>query len=258
LRLIAPFEKHIWGMTRMLELSGVAARYGRVPALHDVSLRVGPGEAVGLLGRNGVGKTSTLKTVMGLLRATSGTIHFNGVDLRRLDPHRIPAAGIGYVPQGRGIFPTLTVRENLFIGLRKNAGTHAVDYVFTRFPRLKERLRQLGGTLSGGEQQMLAIARCLIMEPKLVILDEPTEGIMPALVADIRKEIATINKSGVSILLVEQNIKTALRICEKIYIMEKGATAYEGTTEHLTNNPEILHTHIGVSVESRKAERVTS
>ncbi len=232
----------------MLELNGVHAHYGKVHVLQGASLQVHNGEAVALLGRNGVGKTTTLKTIMGLVCATGGEIVFNGHGLNDLPAHKIPSTGIGYVPQGRGIFPTLSVKENLEIALSKAPPSHVTDYVFDRFPRLKERLAQPGGTLSGGEQQMLAIARCLVMQPRLIILDEPTEGIMPILVQDIRREIKTVNESGVSILLVEQNIKTALRLCSRIYIMEKGAVVHAATAEELKDDKETLHRYLGVTV----------
>jgi branched-chain amino acid transport system ATP-binding protein len=234
-------------MTSMIKLNNVSAHYGKVHVLQGVSLSVKKGEAVALLGRNGVGKTTTLKTIMGLVAITGGGIVFNGNDLSKIPPHRISAAGIGYVPQGRGIFPNLSVEENLMIGLTKAPPSHVEDYVFERFPKLKERLDQPGGTLSGGEQQMLAIARCLVMQPKLIILDEPTEGIMPILVQDIRREIATVIEAGVSVLLVEQNIKTALRLCTNIFIMEKGNIAHQSTAEDLKNDRETLHRYLGVT-----------
>ena len=232
----------------MLELVDVHAHYGKVHVLQGSSLRVEDGEAVALLGRNGVGKTTTLKTIMGLVPASGGAVVFNGTDLTKIAPHRIPGQGIGYVPQGRGIFPTLSVLENLEIGLPKSPPPEVMDHVFERFPRLKERLGQSGGTLSGGEQQMLAIARCLVLKPRLLILDEPTEGIMPILVQDIRREIAAVNKAGVSILLVEQNIKTALNLCSRIYIMEKGAVVHEARAEDLKDDKDTLHRYLGVTI----------
>ena len=232
----------------MLELNAVHAHYGKVHVLQGASLQVQSGEAVGLLGRNGVGKTTTLKAIMGLVKATGGEIMFDGRNLTDIAPHTIPGTGIGYVPQGRGIFPSLSVKENLEIGLTKTPPSQVFDYVFDRFPRLKERLRQPGGTLSGGEQQMLAIARCLVMQPRLLILDEPTEGIMPILVQDIRREIKAVNDAGVSILLVEQNIKTALRLCSRIYIMEKGAVVHQAAAQDLKDDKETLHRYLGVTV----------
>ena len=231
----------------MIELNNVNAHYGKIHVLQGVSLTVKKGEAVALLGRNGAGKTTTLKTIMGLVAITGGEIVFNGEDLANIPPHRISTAGIGYVPQGRGIFPNLSVEENLMIGLTKAPPSHVEDYVFERFPILKERLDQPGGTLSGGEQQMLAIARCLVMQPKLIILDEPTEGIMPILVRNIRREIAAVIAAGVSVLLVEQNIKTALRLCSNIFIMEKGNIVHQSTAEDLKNDRETLHRYLGVT-----------
>jgi len=195
-----------------------------------------------------VGKTTTLRSIMGLTPPNRGTVTFDGEHIGRLPGHRIPRLGIGYVPQGRHIFSKLSVWDNLCLGLTKMPGRDEVDRIFERFPRLKERLRQDGGTLSGGEQQMLAIARCLIMKPKILLLDEPTEGIMPKLVASLRNEIRAINASGVSILFVEQNIPAALAVCSRVYIMEKGVICHEGPTEALRANPEIIHRYLGVSL----------
>lgn len=230
----------------MLELTDLHAHYGKVHVLQGVSLTVAAGESVALLGRNGVGKTTTLKTIMGLVPASQGSVSFEDVKLNQMRPYKVPSQGIGYVPQGRGIFPTLSVRENLLIGLNKPPDKELLDYVFKRFPKLKERLDQAGGTLSGGEQQMLAIARCLVVQPKLLILDEPTEGIMPILVQEIRREIQAVNQAGVSILLVEQNIKTALRLCSRVYIMEKGAIVHEATTDSLKTDRAVLHRYLGI------------
>ena len=166
----------------------------------------------------------------------------------KLAPHRIPHLGVGYVPQGRHIFPQLTVYENLCIGLTRKPRDGEFDQIFERFPRLKERAKQAGGTLSGGEQQMLAIARCLVLKPRILCLDEPTDGIMPKLVSVIRDEIKTINQAGVSILLVEQNVPTALSVCRRIYIMEKGRICFEGTSEEVRANPEIVHRYLGVAL----------
>lgn len=232
----------------MIELKGLNAHYGKVHVLQGVDMNVQPGEAVALLGRNGVGKTTTLKTIMGLVPATGGTVTFDGQTVSSMQPHKIPGTGIGYVPQGRGIFPILSVEENLFVGVTRRPPQAVIDYVFDRFPRLKERLKQPGGTLSGGEQQMLAIARCLVMQPKLIILDEPTEGIMPILVKEIRREIEAVRETGVSILLVEQNIKTALRLCTRVYLMEKGQIVHEAAAEDLRNDKETLHRYLGVDV----------
>ena len=232
----------------MLKLDGVHANYGKSHVLQGVTLEVRDGEAVALLGRNGVGKTTTLKTIMGLLPATGGSVVFNGERLDKTPPHRIPRLGLGYVPQGRRIFPNLTVLENLCLGLPRDPRDGELDGVFARFPVLQQRALQAGGTLSGGEQQMLAIARCLVMKPKLILLDEPTEGIMPKLVASIRQDIKAINQEGVSILLVEQNIRTALAVCGRVYVMEKGVICHQAGSAELRQSPEVVHRFLGVAL----------
>lgn len=231
----------------MLEIRELRAAYGKVEVLQDVNLTVGDGEIVGLLGRNGVGKTTTLKAILGLVRKTGGNVLFGENLITNVSPHKIPRHGIGYVPQGRGIFPNLSVEENLYIGLPGSPDAEIREYIFDRFPRLKERLGQKGSTLSGGEQQQLAIARCLAMRPKLILLDEPTEGIMPILVQEIRNEILAINQSGVSILLVEQNLSTAFKICKRVYLMEKGVVVRESTTEELKRQPDLVHRYLGMA-----------
>ncbi len=231
-----------------LSLEQVASSYGRVNVLQDLSFHIDQGEAVGILGRNGVGKTTTLKTIMGLLPCKHGSIHFSGKTINQIEPYKIPHLGIGYVPQGRGIFPNLTVKENLFLGAKKNVSPKIIESIFERFPRLQERLTQLGGTLSGGEQQMLSIARCLLMEPQLLILDEPTEGIMPKLVNEIRSEIKRINQQGISILLVEQNVKTALELCTRILVMDKGKIIFSANTKSVLANPQELSKHLEIKI----------
>lgn len=231
----------------MLSLNDVNVHIGKLHILQGVNLEVKAGESAALLGRNGVGKTTTLRAIMGLVAKSAGAIHFDGTDLSTCAPHQIPRKGIGYVPQGRGIFPGLTVLENLCIGVTGKPDATLEEYVFTCFPRLKERLKQQGSTLSGGEQQMLAIARCLMMRPKLIILDEPTEGIMPRLVSQIRREIHRINQTGISILLVEQNVETALKLCPRIFLMEKGTVVHSGAAQELKSQPEIVHRYLGLS-----------
>jgi branched-chain amino acid transport system ATP-binding protein len=231
----------------LLRLEDVHVHIGKLHILQGVNLEVKAGECAALLGRNGVGKTTTLRAIMGLAPKSRGAVEFEGFDLARCRPHEVPRRGIGYVPQGRGIFPNLTVQENLCIGLPGKSDPEREEYVFGRFPRLKERLKQSGSTLSGGEQQMLAIARCLMMRPKLIVLDEPTEGIMPLLVSQIRGEIHRINQTGVSILLVEQNVETALKLCRRVFLMEKGAIVYSGASHDLKSQPEIVHRYLGVS-----------
>jgi len=236
----------------MLSIVGLTAQIGKIPVLRGVDLTVHGGDTVALLGRNGVGKTSTLRAILGLLRRTGGSVTFDGKLLNDVPPHKLAAMGIGYVPQGRGIFPLLTVGENLLLGVKGAPNPRTLDEVFARFPRIKERLRQLAGTLSGGEQQMLAIARCLLMEPKLIILDEPTEGIMPKLVAQIRHEIADFAKRGISVLLVEQNLRTALRLANRVYLMERGRIVHEGSPASLQADPETVHRYLGVSLRTSK------
>ncbi len=231
----------------MLSLNGVTAHYGKSQVLQGVNLEIRPHESVALLGRNGVGKTTTLRSVMRLTPPSGGEIIFDGVKLSRMPAHRIPSLGIGYVPQGRHIFPKLTVLENLCIGLSSTPSAADFEHIYERFPILKERLGQEGGTLSGGEQQQLAIARCLMMKPRLLLLDEPTEGIMPILVTKIRDEIRAINATGVSILLVEQNIDTALKLCSRVYFMEKGRISHEGSSEEVKSKPELIQRYLGVS-----------
>jgi len=231
----------------MLSLRDLHVHIGKLHILQGVNLEVKGGEAAALLGRNGVGKTTTLRAIMGLVRRSQGSVEFDGTELAGIAPHQVARHGIGYVPQGRGIFPGLSVEENLYIGIAGKPDPARQDYVFGCFPRLKERLKQSGNTLSGGEQQMLAIARCLMMGPKLIILDEPTEGIMPRLVSQIRREIHRINQGGVSILLVEQNVETALKLCPRVFLMEKGTIVYSGMSHDLKSQPEIVHRYLGLS-----------
>lgn len=232
----------------MLSVSGLTAEIGRIPVLRGVTLNVEPGETVALLGRNGVGKTSTLRAVLGLLRRTGGSVSYKGQDLSKLPSHRLASLGLGYVPQGRGIFPLLSVEENLCLGLTRSPPKEALDELFHRFPRLEERRAQAAGTLSGGEQQMLALARCLIMQPSLIMLDEPTEGIMPKLVAQIRSEIVEIAGRGIAVLIVEQNVRTAMKLANRVYLMERGQVVAEATPEKLKSSPDLVHRYLGVSL----------
>ncbi|MDI7259408.1 MAG: ABC transporter ATP-binding protein [Thermodesulfobacteriota bacterium] len=233
----------------MLEVKGINTFYGKSHVLHDLFLEVKGGELVGLLGRNGMGKTTTLKSIMGLVPPKTGHVLFDDNHASYLPPHRIPRLGIGYVPQGRHIFPKLTVMENIKIALvHREIDQELLDQIFEYFPQLKERLSQPGGTLSGGEQQMLAIARGLITKPKLMLLDEPTEGLMPILVNIIQETIRSINEKGVSLLLVEQNIKMALNICKRIYIIEKGRIVYEGLAKELIADETTQQRYLGVHI----------
>ena len=235
----------------MLTLRDVHAHYGKSHVLHGVSIDVGPGEVVGLLGRNGVGKSTTLKTVMGLVHASAGAVTFEGRDLVGLPTHRLPSLGIGYVPEDRRVFRLLTVLENLRTGLDRSTVTPArreelLEKVYRHFPVLRERRNQAGGTLSGGEQQMLAIARAMVLEPKIILLDEPTEGLMPRMVGQIREIIEILHKEGVAILLVEQNVPLTLAVSDRVYIMEKGVVRHEGTTAALRANDAVIHQYLGV------------
>ncbi|MBI5167157.1 MAG: ABC transporter ATP-binding protein [candidate division NC10 bacterium] len=233
----------------MLKVDAIHTYYGKSHILHGVSLEVGEGEVVALLGRNGVGKTTTLKSIMGLVPPRSGSIVFNGREITRLPAYKVPRLGIGYIPQGKHIFPELTVLENLKIGLiRGKLEGDSLKGTFNYFPRLEERLDQMGGSLSGGEQQMLAIARALITNPRLVLMDEPTEGLMPLLVRLMKDIIKSIKGNGVSLLLVEQNLGTALEVSDKIYIMEKGMIVYEGKPQELAEDEEVKLRYLGVSV----------
>ncbi len=233
----------------MLRIEGINTFYGKSHVLHGASLEVGQGELVGLLGRNGMGKTTTLKSIMGLVPPKSGKVLFNGTDATQLPAHRVPRLGIGYVPQGKHIFPFLTVMENLKISVVEGeVDIELLEEIFTYFPQLKQRVNQPGRTLSGGEQQMLAIARALMAKPKLILFDEPTEGLMPLLVSVIAETIKSINDRGASILLVEQNLKMAVQICRRIYIIEKGSIVYEGKSADLAEDEKTQMRYLGVHV----------
>ena len=235
----------------MLSLRDVHAHYGKSHVLHGVTIEVGPGEVVGLLGRNGVGKSTTLKTIMGLVRASSGALTFEGRDLIGLATHRLPGLGIGYVPEDRRVFRLLTVLENLRTGLDRPGVAPAhrqalLEKVYRYFPVLRERRNQAGGTLSGGEQQMLAIARAMMLEPKIILLDEPTEGLMPRMVGHIREIIEILHKEGVAILLVEQNVPLTLAVSDRVYIMEKGVVRHQATAAALRADDAVIHQYLGV------------
>jgi branched-chain amino acid transport system ATP-binding protein len=231
----------------MLALRDVQAQYGKSRVLHGVTLEVRAREIAVLVGRNGVGKTTTLEAVMGLVETTGGEVRFEGERISGLEPYRIPRRGIGYVPQGRRIFPELTVRENLEIGCVRGALDAAMlARVFEYFPRLQERLWQPGGTLSGGEQQMLAIGRALLGRPRLLLLDEPTEGLMPSLVALVEETMQRLREEGTTILLVEQNLATALAVADRVYVMEKGEIRVTAAPAELRAAPEVLQRYLGV------------
>jgi branched-chain amino acid transport system ATP-binding protein len=233
----------------LLDLQNLDVHYGAIHALRGVSFRVGQGEIVTLIGANGAGKTTTLRAVSGMLRPSGGQIQYEGVPISGLKPHRLVARGLCHAPEGRGIFPNLTVTENLELGafLRRDAQGIAQDMErgFTLFPLLKERARQMAGTLSGGEQQMLAIARALMARPRLLLLDEPSLGLAPTVVETIFNIIQEINKHGVTILLVEQNAHLALGIANHGYVLETGTVVQSGTGAELLRSPEVRKAYLG-------------
>jgi branched-chain amino acid transport system ATP-binding protein len=235
----------------LVKVEGLHTYYGKSHILHGVSLAVGRGEVVGLLGRNGVGKSTTLKTIIGLVAAAKGDIVYEGRSIVDLPPHKLAKIGIGYVPEDRRIFRLLTVMENLRTGFDRPGVSEArkkelLDKAFSYFPRLAERRNQAGGTLSGGEQQMLAIARAMMLEPKIILLDEPTEGLMPRMVSQIREIVEVLHKEGVAILLVEQNVPLTLEASQRIYIMEKGIVRHNGPAAELHVNHDLIKQYLGV------------
>ena len=231
----------------MLKISKLNAFYENVHALKNVDLGIEKGEIVSLIGSNGAGKTTTLGCITGLVRARSGAITYKGLDISQFPAHRIVSMGISLAPEGREVFPGLTVEENLRLGMytRKGKGRVPFARVYELFPRLKERSQQLAGTLSGGEQQMLAIGRSLMSEPELLLLDEPSMGLAPNLVLLIFELIKEINKQGVTILLVEQNANMALRICNRAYVLETGRIALSGDSKEMLNDENIKKAYLG-------------
>jgi branched-chain amino acid transport system ATP-binding protein len=232
----------------VLQIEGLDVFYGQIHALKGVGLEVRRGEIVAILGNNGAGKTTTLKSISGLLVPRRGRIALEGRALSGVPPHEIVLRGIGHVPEGRRIFNRLTVRENLMMGayLRKDDGVPAdLERVFTLFPVLQERLGQVGGTLSGGEQQMLAIGRALMANPRLLLLDEPSMGLAPVVVERIFETVLDINRQGTTILLVEQNAAMALTIAHRGYVLETGTIALSGTAAELAENPEVRRAYLG-------------
>ena len=244
----------------LLEVEGLNVYYGAIQALKGISFNVDEGEIVTLIGANGAGKSTTLKTISGLQRPRSGSIKFRGVDITTVEPHKIVADGISHVPEGRRVFANLTVRENLLLGAftvnDRNKIARNMERVFARFPRLKERLNQPAGTLSGGEQQMLATGRGLMSEPKLLLLDEPSMGLSPILVQQIFDIIREINQAGTSILLVEQNAYMALSIASRAYVLETGSIVLSGDAAKLRENPKVRAAYLGdmVTAEDETAD----
>ena len=229
----------------MLEVDGIHTYYGESHILHGVSLRVATGEAVALLGRNGAGKTTMIRSIVGFTPPREGRIVFEGEPIQAWPPYRISRRGVALVPQGRRIFSPLTVRENLLLGARADGWT--LDRVFALFPRLRERAEQSGGTLSGGEQQMLAIARALLTNGRMLLLDEPSEGLAPIIVREIGRVVKGLKGERLSILLVEQNYHLALQVADRVYVMNKGRIVYEGTPQSLEAAEEIKRRYLGVA-----------
>jgi branched-chain amino acid transport system ATP-binding protein len=235
----------------LVRVEDIHTYYGKSHILNGVSLEVGRGEVVGLIGRNGVGKSTTLKAIMGLVHPSRGAVLLEGRPIGHLPAHRLARLGIGYVPEDRRIFRLLTVMENLRTGLDRHGVTEArrkelLERAFAYFPVLAERRNQAGGTLSGGEQQMLAIARAMMLEPKIILLDEPTEGLMPRMVVQIAQIIDVLHREGVAILLVEQNVPLTLATSERVYIMEKGVVRHHAPASELRADDAVVHKYLGV------------
>lgn len=234
------------GREAILEITGLEAGYGETRVLHGLSLAVPAGQVTALLGRNGAGKTTTLKTVMGLIRPGSGSIRFEGSEITGTRPHRIAQRGIAYVPETRDIFPSLTVAENLDLVARRFCGAWTVERVLALFPRLGERLANGGNELSGGEQQMLAIARALLMNPRLLILDEPTEGLAPIIIRQIHVTLAELRALGLSILLVEQNFGFATSLADHVSIIGRGELVWQGSAEEIRADTDTQARWLGI------------
>lgn len=231
----------------MLEVSGLDAGYGRVQVLRGVSLSVGAGEILCVMGRNGAGKTTAMKAIMGLVNVTAGSVKLGGEELAGLPPHEIPRRGLGYVPQGRRLFAELTVSENLDIGLMTRGRGEAVrERMLAMFPRLRDRLRQRAGTLSGGEQQMLAMARALCLEPSVLLMDEPTEGLQPSMIALIREAATAMKAQGTAIVLVEQRADAVLSVADRVTFLDNGRVKETVAAQVLRDDPALLHAHVGV------------
>jgi branched-chain amino acid transport system ATP-binding protein len=230
-----------------LEVTGLAAGYGPVTVLRGVDFRAESGQITCLMGRNGVGKSTFLKALMGLVPASGGTISLNGTPLRGLPPHEIPRQGLAYVPQGRRLFGPLTVAENLAVGgLVRGNDPGRLEQVLTLFPRLRDRLDQVSGTLSGGEQQMLAIARALCLDPMVLLLDEPTEGLQPSIIALIQDAVVTLKGQGVAVVLVEQRVDAALKLADRVAFMVAGRVEEVRDAKSLTASDSVFRTYVGV------------
>ncbi|EXL03443.1 ABC transporter ATP-binding protein [Aquamicrobium defluvii] len=234
-------------MSEILTVSGLDCFYGEVQVLHGLELALRRGEVLCLTGRNGAGKTTTLKAIMGLVRPRAGSIRMGGVELADLPAHEVPKQGIGYVPQGRRLFAEMTVRENLEIGLNtRKKGADTLESVLDLFPLLRERLKQQSGTLSGGEQQMLAMARALCLEPEILLLDEPTEGLMPSMIQKIRETVLALRRRGVSTILVEQRAEAVLALADRVTFVENGHCRETVGIAELKADPSALRRYVGI------------
>ncbi|MFC4532904.1 ABC transporter ATP-binding protein [Sphaerisporangium dianthi] len=231
----------------LLEVKDMHVHYGKIEAIKGISLEVAEGEIVTLIGANGAGKTTTLKTISGLRPLSSGSVTFDGKDISKLPGHKRVLAGIGQSPEGRGVFPGMTVTENLLMGAYTRSGdlTKDLDEVFELFPRLAERKNQAGGTMSGGEQQMVAIGRALMSKPKVLLLDEPSMGLAPMLVAQIFSIIKEINNRGTTVLLVEQNAQQALQLAHRAYVLETGRVVKSAAASELLDDPQVREAYLG-------------
>ena len=230
----------------LLKLNDVHAYYGKSHILQGVSLEVKKGEIVALLGRNGVGKTTTLNSIVGFVKPKSGTIFFNDLDITPLPSYKIGRMGVGYVPQGRHLFPKMTVMENLKTGMLAGSGKDDLDRVFDLFPNIKERLGRKAGSLSGGEQQAVAISRAILKKPDILMLDEPTTGLMPLFVASLKDIIRKLNEDGMTILLVEERVPFTLSLADRVYFMVKGRVEHTATREELQGRKDILVRYLGI------------
>ncbi len=232
----------------LLAVEDLHAHYGKSHILHGVSLQVDAGEIVCLLGRNGVGKSTTLKSVMGLVAPSRGRVAFKGAPIAGMPPYRIARLGLGYVPEERRIFPTITVRENLLMGIKSGTrnGDWTPERVYEFFPRLQEREHQRAGTLSGGEQQMLTMGRTLMGNPELLLVDEPTEGLAPMIVEQVERILGAVHKSGTPVLLVEQSMETALALAQRVYVMSKGQIVFSGTMRELQASESVRKQYLEV------------
>mgnify|MGYP004468040155 FL=1 len=233
----------------MLEVKDLYVNYGAIEAIKGISFTVQPGEIVTLIGANGAGKTTTLHTISGLIRAKSGSVSYNGTDLQKIDPSKILSLGIAHVPEGRHVFPEMTVEENLqmgaFINKNKEETAATMQDVYEKFPRLKERRRQLAGTLSGGEQQMLALGRALMGKPSIILMDEPSMGLSPLLVKEVFAIIREIHEAGITVLLNEQNAKMALSIADRAYVLETGTISISGNAQELLKDERVKKAYLG-------------